>query len=345
MKALRIILIVLLVLFGVFVIVNAALPKNVQVSRERVMDDAPDAIFAQISNVENWKNWSLWYEIDRDATYEYSDPTSGVGAWYSWDSENPNLGKGKLTIVEAEPYSMMKTHIEFEGMGAVDGSWELEVTDEGTRVTWSADMEFPFFQRWVGMMMDGALGPQFEGGLANIDSVATAMGAPAAEMDYGFEETMLDEMTMYYVMLEGVPMDNISMKMGEGFGAIMNWLGADAQNMTAPPMAEYFEWDEENRICAFRTMIKADTDKAPSAPVMEGTFAGGRYLKGIHRGAYEGMDVTYEAAFKYIEDMGWEMVGGPLEVYVTDPGMEADTSAWITEIYWPIAEKGENMES
>ncbi|MCE2496747.1 MAG: SRPBCC family protein [Flavobacteriales bacterium] len=349
MKALRIILIVLLVLFGVFVIVNAALPKNVQVSRERVMDDSPEAIFAQISDVNNWKNWSMWYEIDQEATYEYSDPGSGEGAWYSWESENPNLGKGKLTIVEVTPSTGMKTRIEFEGKGRVDGTWELTETEEGTKVFWSADMEFPFFQRWVGiwvgMMMDGALGPQFEGGLANIDSVASAMGAPAAEADYGFEETTLDEMMVYYVMMENVPMSEISTKMGESFGVLMNWLGEDSQNMSAPPMAEYTEWDEETSMCSFRTLISAETDKAPSAPVMEGTLVGGRCLKGTYMGSYDEMDAIYNAAFEHIAKMGWEMVGGPLEVYMTDPGMEPDTSKWITDIYWPIGDAGDNTES
>lgn len=344
MKALRIILIVLLVLVGAYVILSAALPKDVQVSRERVMDDSPEAIFAQISDVQNWQNWSLWYEIDPDAEYEYSDPSSGTGAWYSWDSENPNLGTGKLTIVELNPANSMKTKIVFEGMGEVDGSWELTPTEEGTKVVWTADMEFPFFQRWVGLIMDGALGPQFEGGLANIDSVASAMGASAAS-SFEFEETNLDEMMIYYVMLEDVPMSDISMKMGEGFGALTTWLGEDQQNMNAPPMAEYTDWDEENGMCSFRTLVSVETDKAPSAPIMEDTFVGGRYMKGIHLGPYEDMKAIYEAAGAHMNEMGWMPVGGPLEVYVTDPGMEPDTSKWITEIYWPIADAGENMES
>lgn len=343
MKALRIILIVLLVLFGVFVILNAALPKNVQVSRELVMDDSPEAIYAQISDVQNWQNWSVWYEIDPDAEFVYSDPSNGVDAWYSWNSENPNLGVGKLTIVETEEPRAVRTRIEFEGMGSVDGSWSLTPTEEGTKVLWTADMEFPFFQRWVGMVMDGALGPQLEGGLANIDSVASAAGEPAAA-DYGFEEVELDEVMVYYVSMDEVPMADISTKMGEGFGALIGWLGEDAANMEYP-MCEYTFWDEENGVCAFRTMVSVETDKAASPPVMEGTLIGGRYMKGVHMGAYEDMLGIYLAGSWHIADMGWELVGGPVEQYITDPAMEPDTSKWITNIFWPIAEEGDNTES
>lgn len=319
-------------------IINAAMPKNVQVSRERVMDDPPEAIFAQISDLNNWKNWSVWYRMDPDADYEYSDPPAGVGAWYSWASENRSLGKGKLTIVEAEPARSIKTQIEFgEGMGSIDGSWELTPAEQGTKVVWTADMEFPFFQRWFSVIIEGKLGPQLESGLFSIDSVASVMGVPIAETDYAFEEVMREEMMVYYVTMEDVPFEEISLKMGEAFGILMQWLGDDISNMNNVPMTEYTKWDTEASMCSFRTLVSVQTDREPDVPVMEGTVVGGRYLKGVHMGAYENMKGIYMAAEGYVPSMGWEMTGGPIEEYITDPGMEPDTSKWITNIYWPIA--------
>ena len=335
MKALKIILIVLLVLVGVFVIVNAALPKDVAVSRERVMDDSPGAIFNQISDVQNWQNWSEWYRIDPNVTYEYSDPSTGEGAWYSWTSENPNLGKGTLKIMAINPNKSMNTQIDFEGMGKVKGSWELSESDAGTNVKWTANMEFPFFQRWVGLVMDGALGPQFESGLARIDSAASASGAP--EASFSFEEIMLDQKEILYVEMANVPMDEIANGMAEGFGALMGFLGEDAQNMNGVPMCEYTMWDPENGVCSFKTFVSVNTDKAPSAPVMEGMTAGGRYMKAVHMGSYDDSGPLYMAAEDYVVEQGWEMVGGPIEEYITDPGAEPDTTKWITNIYWPIA--------
>jgi hypothetical protein len=39
---------------------------------------------------------------------------------------------------------------------------------------------------------------------------------------------------------------------------------------------------------------------------------------------------------KYIEDKGYTMNGAPFEQYITDPGMESDTSKWQTNIYFPV---------
>lgn len=335
MKALKIILIIPLVLFGVFVIVNAALPKDVAVTRERVMDDTPEAIFTQISDVRNWQNWSEWYRTDPNAEFVYSDPSSGVDAWYSWNSENPNLGVGKLTIVAIEPNESMNTKIEFEGMGSVDGSWELSEAEGGINVKWTANMEFPFFQRWVGLVMDGALGPQFEAGLSRIDSAASA--APA-EQAFLFEEVMMEQKEIYYVEMQDVAMSDIAAGMGEGFGALMGFLGEDAQNMEGVPMCEYTKWDPENGLCSFKTFVSVNTDKAPSPPVMEGMTPGGRYMTTAHMGAHEEMTPVYMAAEEYVVNQGWQMVGGPIEEYITDPGAEPDTAKWITNIYWPIGD-------
>jgi effector-binding domain-containing protein len=63
---------------------------------------------------------------------------------------------------------------------------------------------------------------------------------------------------------------------------------------------------------------------------------GGKTVKAVHTGAYEKLEATHNEINKYIEYKKLEISGAPWEVYVTDPGVEKDTTKWITEIYYPV---------
>ena len=41
-------------------------------------------------------------------------------------------------------------------------------------------------------------------------------------------------------------------------------------------------------------------------------------------------------SLEYLQNKGLTMNGAPMEVYVTDPMLEKDTTKWITEVYYPV---------
>jgi len=165
--------IVVAVLIGLFLVVGAVLPKRYDVSRTRTIDAPPDAVWAHLVDLHAHEAWSPWKARDPSMVFTYGESAAGEGAVYTWTSDNS--GAGTYTIVEAEAPRRMTTRIQFEGMGASDGYWRLEPAGEGTAVTWGfAGENGGIMGGYFTLMMDSAVGADFEDGLARLDAAVTA---------------------------------------------------------------------------------------------------------------------------------------------------------------------------
>jgi hypothetical protein len=176
MKVVRIIFFVLLGIVGILVIGGFFLPRNVTVSRNRVIKAPREVVYAQVAELRNWEKWSPWHNLDPDMRLTYSSTSSGPGAWYSWTSENQNVGNGKFTIISSTPDSLfakMQFGSEAETSSATH---RFQVVPEGTLVTWSMHSDMgpnPLF-RWVGLLLDGFVGKDYEKGLQNLANITEA---------------------------------------------------------------------------------------------------------------------------------------------------------------------------
>jgi DNA-binding transcriptional MerR regulator len=56
----------------------------------------------------------------------------------------------------------------------------------------------------------------------------------------------------------------------------------------------------------------------------------------VHRGSHDDIDVTYGALGTYVTEHALVVAGPVRETYLVGPGDTADTSAWRTEIGWPV---------
>jgi len=181
MKIIKRILLVIVVLIGVAAIIGFMMPKDRHTERSIVVQASPDVVYAQVDNLKSWDSWSPWKEIDPNAKMEYSNPASGTGSWYTWSSDNREVGHGKLTVEESVPGKMVKTRVNFEDMTPSYGIFSFTPEGTGTKVTWSFDASLgnnPFF-RLMGPMMDKMMGQTFEKGLAKMKTVSESMPAVA----------------------------------------------------------------------------------------------------------------------------------------------------------------------
>lgn len=185
MKLLKKIGIALAGLLVLLVLISFFLPSRVHVERSRTVAGPPEVAFVQINTLKNWSAWSSWHRIDpKNTAYEFSEKPGGEGAWYSWKSPNSNVGNGKLTVTKSLPNESVEALLEFEGMSPSKTGYHFKPEGNGTKVTFTmdSDMSSPLVVgKYLGLMMDRMLGPDFEKGLANLDSVVarTSQTAPA----------------------------------------------------------------------------------------------------------------------------------------------------------------------
>lgn len=136
------------------------------------MEVPPAAVFELIDSPRRWEEWSPWPQV----TSSYHGPSRGEGAVRRW--EGPQVGRGSFTITASEPPRLLRYRVEVDGDLTTDGTFRLEPTGTGTRVTWSEEGDFGWnpLMGWAALFMERAQGAQLEGGLGRLE--AAARGEP-----------------------------------------------------------------------------------------------------------------------------------------------------------------------
>lgn len=153
-----------------------ALPRHAVVTRSVEIAAPPAAVFALVGDLRRFNEWSPWAGLDPDTVFTFTGPTDGVGQTLHWASKNELVGEGSLAIAAIEPERRVDLVLSFANAGSTLASVVLEPAGSGTRVTWGFDSDLGFnpVARYFGMMADGAVGPDYEKGLARLKTVAEA---------------------------------------------------------------------------------------------------------------------------------------------------------------------------
>lgn len=209
----------------------------------------------------------------------------------------------------------------------------FEKTDGGTKVTWSFDAEMSGAEKWFGLMVETLLGPQYEEGLNNLDSVATNL---PKEMPVANAEEFELEDTWYVGYIIETTQEEVSNSENyeKGLGAVHMYLKAEGIESIAQPMTILRQWERESVVMEMAIPV-ADSLDVPDSLTM-GRIPGGRALKMKHMGDYENLAETWQTFEDY--NAANEVIPRwyPYEVYVTDPSEQPDTSKWVTEIVFPV---------
>ncbi len=331
MKIIRNIIIILAVIVGAFLIWMSTLPAAFNVEKTIEIDADPADVYAYVSDFKTWPEWSAWSEMDPEATYTYGEISAGEGASYTWSGEI--MKTGSQSITSADGVSNIKTHIVFDGMGESDGYWKIEPAENNmTKVTWGFDSELPLFLRFMAKGIQEQTGGDFEKGLANIKANMESMErAPDVEI-----EVVTVEGQNYYGIKSELAWEDLNSEFFDSnYDEIKAFLGDDSKNITMAPFALYHKWDEENQRAEVEPGIAAASTKKGNDRIKQGTTHSGTALKAVHMGGFNTM-AEHEALYAFSAENGFEMIGSPWEVYITDPQTEPDTSKWIVEVYYPV---------
>jgi uncharacterized protein YndB with AHSA1/START domain len=186
MKILKGLFIAALALVAVFVGVGLLfLPASVHVERSTVIDASPAEVYPLVASLERFNEWSPWAGLDPAAVYEFTGPAAGVGARMTWRSDKPEVGAGSQEVIAAVENREVTVRLAFEGQGEALAGWTLEPQGEGTLATWSFDMDLGMnpVMRWMGLMIDGPIGADYEFGLSRLKEVAEQEAAEARAVE------------------------------------------------------------------------------------------------------------------------------------------------------------------
>ncbi|WP_171097533.1 MULTISPECIES: SRPBCC family protein [unclassified Ruegeria] len=168
----------LLVLILALVGISYLLPGKAEVSRSIAINAPADAIFPYVNSMQETEKWSPWLSRDPETQLSYSGPEAGVGNILNWSSEHPQVGTGSQEIVESVENELVKTALDFGPMGKATASFQLQPEGSETLVTWGfeSDLGLNPMSRWMGLMMDGWVGGDYERGLENLKTMVESQG-------------------------------------------------------------------------------------------------------------------------------------------------------------------------
>lgn len=164
------------VLLAVLLVRAAATPDTFRVQRAMTIDAPPEKVITLINDFQRWSAWSPFEKLDPSMKRSYSEPPSGIGAVYSWESRG-KAGAGWMEITDASPIGVtirLDVFEPFETHNVAQFTLRPEGDGDATNVTWTVKGSSPFFAKLMSVFVniDRAIGRNFEMGLANLKAVA-----------------------------------------------------------------------------------------------------------------------------------------------------------------------------
>jgi uncharacterized protein YndB with AHSA1/START domain len=184
MKPLKILGAVVGVAVALYVVIGLFMPRIVTVERSREIAAPVDIVFAEVADLRRLTEWLPWRTIDSSYEYSYGEASTGVGAWYAWQSRDS--GAGKYTLREIVPSQKIVYELEFDGLddrAATVGTWTFAApASDRTAVTWQLVHEAAGLgERWANAFLPSALGSVFDEGLQALAERSEALAAAVTE--------------------------------------------------------------------------------------------------------------------------------------------------------------------
>jgi effector-binding domain-containing protein len=330
MKILRIALIALISIVGIYLVLCIFGPKTFETSKSKMMGASPETIYPLVSDFNAGTKWSPWQKKDPNMKLNIEGEPGTVGHKMSWESESQ--GSGQQWITELVPNSSVTTSLQINGWDGLNTAmFKLEPKGDSTLVTWSMDGgNLPFIFRGVMVLMGGgnALDEDYETGLMGIKSIAESMPKQAA--------LQIEEITIadqWYVGKRAVmslsKLD--SSYFSSTYGALMAALGDKIAGMPTS-ISHSFNREKSEIDLEVALPVAAETKVEGFTSTM---IPGGKALKYVYVGPYEGTEQAWGQLMSQVSASN-KIRYSPYEVYANDPEEVKDPSKYITWMIIPV---------
>lgn len=175
MKALKKILLVIVVLVAIVLIMAAFTKKNYAVEREIVINKPKQEVFDYVKHLKNQDSYSKWAMMDPAMKKTYTGTDGTVGFVSAWDSDKKDVGKGEQEIKKITEGERLDFELRFiKPFEATEHAYMLTetVSPSETKVKWgfNGHMAYPMNLMLLWMDFEKMIGDDLQSGLTNLKS-------------------------------------------------------------------------------------------------------------------------------------------------------------------------------
>ncbi|HET9241761.1 MAG TPA: SRPBCC family protein [Oligoflexus sp.] len=159
-------LVLVAVAFAILAFPNV-LPHAVEMERRITIQSPPAAVYAVLADFHQYRSWDPFSANDPESTSRVEG--QGLGSIYAWEGEK--IGRGKMVMKDLQENARVDVLLTFEKPfpSQAHSAWIVNALDNGdTEVVWQLQQDLSYFQRYMGLIMDGVVGGNFETGLARL---------------------------------------------------------------------------------------------------------------------------------------------------------------------------------
>ncbi len=177
MKALKVIVIILVVLAAILFLGGLLLPKGYTISRSTVINAPDSVVYNNVANFNNFLKWNPWSKMEPTQKTSITGTPSQPG--HTWEWEGKDTGTGKMELSAVNPYQSIDIDLTFikPWESKSDVGFTFTPEGNGTKVTWTMSGENESgWQRWMGLMMDSMMDKDFTSGLNSLKELSEKGG-------------------------------------------------------------------------------------------------------------------------------------------------------------------------
>ena len=169
------------ILLGVFTFIFVGLVatmlilgKEYHFERKITINAPVDKVWENVNSVKAINQWNPWLKIDPNMKMEFSGTSGQVGDSYSWESKNPDAGKGKQTITGLHPKTLVNTDLTFYMPEESKAKADIKLIPQGnqTEVIWTLDSTFEYPSNLMKLFFDSFMDAPYTEGLKKLKEIS-----------------------------------------------------------------------------------------------------------------------------------------------------------------------------
>ncbi|NVO12239.1 MAG: SRPBCC family protein [Bacteroidales bacterium] len=334
MKILKWFLYIVLGLVTLLLVIAAFLPNKKVLKNSIVVNSYPRPIFGLVNSLKNWEKWSPFSEEDPSMVSEYSGSEYGVGSHQSWKSKKS--GNGSMTILESVFEKKVVYDLDLDYGGKDSTLFILERVPEGTKITWETRISKAGYPmgRLMWLVAEGMMNKTFNKGLENLKKVVENL-PPTCKSGDVMES--IEPAKIYLTITDTLTTESIASFFGKAYGKIGGVMKTSPGVKMIGAPAAFYNGDPSNPTWIVTAAIPVNIEpKKLSQGISVLRTPEQKTVWIVHFGDYSTSSDSYYKLEDYIKNKGYQITGGSLEEYMTDPMVVGDPMKIETKISFPV---------